>query len=63
MEAKPSRRMRTSELEEELLLVENTILYTQIKLRYFPDDYGRDLASLMKRRARIVAKREEHPVD
>lgn len=61
MEIASKKRLDRSDLAEELLLVENSLLYIKLKLQYFPSDYKKDQASLASRRERIVSMLEGSP--
>jgi hypothetical protein len=54
MEMRSTWILTQAELAEELLLVENSLLFTEAKLRYFPSDDRQHLAALTERRAKIV---------
>lgn len=47
--------MNATELDEELLLVEDSLLLMRYKLRYFPADYGPEQIRLSERQASIVS--------
>jgi len=52
---------KRTELDAELLRVENLLLFTKMKLKYLPSDYGRALSRLSRRREQIVAMMEGSP--
>ena len=55
MEIKSKKALNQSDLAEELLLVENSLLYIKLKLQYSPRDCRQDQAVLAIRRGRIVS--------
>lgn len=63
MEMQPQKALNQSDLTEELLRIENSLLYMQLKLWYFPCDYKQDPAALVQRRERIVAMIEKSLVE